>query len=96
MDGQAIAHNILKALWEYGIVRRLADLRVYVMDRAGTNGKEIKELRSNNLARSHFCPCHSHTINLPGKEFSISFQDMNDLRKYWNTRIQTSGQMFNK
>eukprot|EP00957_Ditylum_brightwellii_P059054 4478825-Ditylum_brightwellii.AAC.1 len=50
------------------------------MDHAGANDAAIKGLKEKNLANLSFGPCHSHTINLPGKEFSKSCKEMHDFR----------------
>eukprot|EP00957_Ditylum_brightwellii_P087234 6640182-Ditylum_brightwellii.AAC.1 len=91
LDGKAIANNIITELNKYGIDMKLSGWRVCIMDCAGTNGVAIKELKENNLANPSFGPCHSHTIHLPGKEFSKSYKEMHDFRKHWNACIQACG-----
>eukprot|EP00957_Ditylum_brightwellii_P127454 9719094-Ditylum_brightwellii.AAC.1 len=65
------------------------------MDHADKNDAAMKELKKKNLANLSFGPCHSHTINFPGKEFSKSCKEMHDFRTHWNTGIQTCGKMHN-
>ena len=92
LDGQAIANNVITELGEYGIT----NFRYWVycsMDRAGNNGVAIKQLKAKNIANPTYGPCHSHTINLPGKEFNESCSLMNKFRKAWNKSICTRGQL---
>ena len=66
------------------------------MDRAGNNGVAIKSIQSKKIANPTFGPCHSHTNNLPGKEFNESCKVMHQFRKSWNKGICTRGQMHNE
>ena len=61
------------------------------MDRAGLNGVVVKELKGKNIAKPTHGPCHSHTINLPGKEFSDAYTLMHKFCKAWNKSICARG-----
>ena len=94
LDGMAIANNAVTSLREYGINR--FNYWVYnSMDRAGSNGVAVKELKGKNIAKPTCGPCHSHTTNLPGKEFNDTCALMHKFRKAWNKSICTRGQFYN-
>ena len=92
LNGLAIANNAITELRDYGITQFRG--MVYIsMDRAGNNGVALKCLKEKNIADPTFGPCHSHTINLPGKEFNETCKLMNLFRKYWNKSICTRGNL---
>ena len=65
------------------------------MDRAGPNSVAVKELKGKNIANPTCGPYHSHTINLPGKEFNNACTLMHKFRKASNKSICTRGQFYN-
>ena len=64
------------------------------MYRAGNNGVALKQFYETNIANPVYSPCHSRTVNFPGKEFSKSCTLMEKFRKHWNKAIQNRGQVF--
>ena len=92
-SGEQIAKNVIIALREHGYAD-LSGWRVVIMDRAGNNGVALKDLQANTLANPVYSPCHSHTVNLPGKEFSKSCELMEKFRKHWNKAMLNRGQLF--
>lgn len=90
LTGLQIANNVIAELKECGI-NQFAGWRCAGVDRAGANGVAVKALEEKNIADPTFGPCHSHTNNLPGKEFSDSCKLMSLFRKYWNKSVCTRG-----
>ena len=71
LDGPAINNNAITELRDHG-VNSFKHWVCSSLDKAGNNGVAVKELKGKNIANLTYGPCHSHTINLPGKEFNDS------------------------
>ena len=93
LNGLAIANNTITELRDYGITKLRGIVHIS-MDCAGNNGVAIKCLKEKNIANPAFGPCHSHTINLLGKEFNDTYNLMHFFRKHWNKSICTRGNLY--
>ena len=93
LSGNQIAKNVVLPLRENGYAD-LSGWRVCIMCRAGNNGVALKQFYETNIDNPVYSPCHSHTVNLTGKEFSKSCTLMEKFRKHWSKAIQNRGKLF--
>ena len=90
LSGDQIAKNVVLPLRENGYAD-LSGWRVCIMYRAGNNGVALKQFYETNIDNPVYSPCHSHTVNLTGKEFSKSSTLMEKLRKHWENQFKIEG-----
>ena len=91
LTGEAIAHNVMTELRAYGL--DLTDWMSCIMDRAASNQKALRVIKESRVSDVTNEPCHSHTVNLLGKELTKSCDLLREFRKAYNTGIMFRGKM---